>query len=453
MKNKKCRNILFLLTLVIAFCTVFVSCREEPQYMDYIPTYGDKSKELSGAYDFLSDEEKARIKKLHITNETDVYNICDFGAVSGEDCTQAIKTGIETVQKNGGGILYFPAGKYNVSEVITFSATESAPLILMGEPSGSFLSEIILTSTIESDAIVIASSNVSFAHLIFKSNMKTSAAVSISGEKTTLFNCKFECTANSKTSDALLKVCGSDALLTSLSFMLSGDNRYTINFTKLPEVVSKNNKLIDTYIGGKVNGILIDSQDSTGCPEDIWLSRVTLLNYSNGQVDIKSVKNCTISNSMLDQGFLFCVRLDPQGIGIDNVTISENYIAAAYNYGDKSYEKCGICIPESDTSAPVNNVTISENLIVFSQYGILVQNPNAKGLFIYGNSISCDYSLYMRTSTDNAIVSNRFGEEFYIGAFSGENIIQSNIINKLSIDCSFDDFKMENIVTVKEVEQ
>lgn len=453
MKNKKSKYMLFALMLVIAFCTFFVSCREEQPYKEYIPSYGDKSKELPGTYDFLSDDEKARINELNITNETYVYNICDFGAVSGEDCTQAIKTGIETVQKKGGGILYFPAGQYNVSEVITFSAAESVPLILMGEPSGSFLSEIILSSKIESDAIVIASSNVSLAHLIFKSDMKTAATVCISGEKTTLYNCKFECKANSKTSDALLKVCGSDALLASLSFMLSGDNRYTINFTKLPEVVSQNNKLIDTYIGGKVNGILIDSQDPSNCPENILLSRLTLLNYSNGQVDIKSVKNCTISNSMLDQGFLFCVRLDPQGTGIDNVTISENYIAAAYKYEDKSYEKCGICIPATDTNALVNNVTISENMIVYSQYGILVQNPNAKGFFVYGNSIGCDYSLHIRTSTDNVIVSNRFGEEFYIGDFSGENIIRSNIINKLSPDCSFDDFKMDNIVTVKEVEQ
>ncbi len=443
---------LFLLTLVIAFCTVFAGCREEPPYTDYTPTYGDKTKELSGTYDFLSDEEKARIKELNITNETYVYNICDFGAVSGEDCTQAIRTGIDTVQKKGGGILYFPAGKYNVSEVITLSATEKTPLILMGEPSGSFLSEIILTSKIESDAIVIASSNVSLAHLIFKSSMTTSAAVSITGEKTTLYNCKFECTVNSKTSDALLKVCGSDALLASLSFSLSGDDRYTINFTKLPEVVSQNNKLIDTYIGGKVNGILIDSRDPAGCPENILLSRLTLLNYSNGQVDIKSVRNCTVSNSMLDQGLLFCVRLDAQGIGIDNVTVLNNYIAAAYKYGDKSYEKCGICIPESGTGAPVSNVTISENMIVYSQYGILVQNPDAKGLFVYGNSISCDYSLYMRTSTDNVIVSNRFAKEFYIGAFSGDNIIRSNIINMLSADCAFDDYKMENIVAVKEAE-
>ena len=143
---------LFALMLVIAFCTFFVSCREEQPYKEYIPSYGDKGKELPGAYDFLSDDEKARINEFNITNETYVYNICDFGAVSGEDCTQAIKTGIETVQKKGGGILYFPAGQYNVSEVITFSAAESVPLILMGEPSGSFLSEIILSSKIESHA-------------------------------------------------------------------------------------------------------------------------------------------------------------------------------------------------------------------------------------------------------------------------------------------------------------
>lgn len=458
-KIKKSLMFIMLTTLVVSI-TFLCGCKKESEeYTPSLPTNPSGGntgldgiqwgKGKPGTYDLLTEEEVARLKALEAPIDKAVYNVCDFGAVSGKDCTEAIRSGITALINSGGGILYFPAGKYTVTDVITLPSGETAPIIFMGEP-GSGSAEITLSNKISGDAFVVESANVSFTGLRFFSKMKQHAAIRIVGDKTTIYGCSFDNPVKRSTSEALVKVCGTNGILSNVSFNLSDKTGYLLNFTKLPDIVSKHNILLDTHIGGDINGILVDSQDETAAPEDVIMTRITFLNYAGGQLDIRTVKNCTVSDCMLDQGYYYCIRLDSRGIGISGLNILRNYIAAAYDVNNTSYEKFAVVMPENDENASISNVSIIDNMIVYSQYGIAVRNPNTSRLFISGNTISGSInSMKLETTKDCTIVSNVFWEECHIGKLTGSTVFHSNFIHLLSAGSSIDEFEQDNIISKK----
>ncbi len=51
--------------------------------------------------------------------KTTVFDVTDFGAVAGHDCTDAFRAALQAAEKNGGGIVYVPGGEYTVNSPLT----------------------------------------------------------------------------------------------------------------------------------------------------------------------------------------------------------------------------------------------------------------------------------------------------------------------------------------------
>lgn len=400
-------------------------------------------------YTKLSDEDIARIDYLKNMQNESVYNIQEFGAKPGEDATDAIQLAVDTLQENGGGIIYFPAGIYYVNKVITFKRGRNAPVTLLGEISGELRSKISVSNPQNTDGIMVESDNISFANIQFLHKTNEGAAVCLVGDKATLYNCVFTNYTYGYT-DSLLRVCGTGAVMSNLGFTVANEEGHSINFTKLPGVTSQNNKLVDTHIGGEFDSVVIDSKDPEGCPENVLLSRLTFLNYRGGQLDIHAVRGCVVENSMLDQGYDYCIKICPDGVGVEDLTITENYISAAFKFSDESFVNYGIIFAEGDGKAKVHNVNITNNMIYYNRHGIYSENTRVSNLYISGNSVGdSTYSLNMKSLKNSTVTANYFSSKFIIETITGENTINSNIINKLDAACDFNKYTKDNIVAAK----
>lgn len=447
--KRQLRNI----TICIVLLTMFLTACQGG-----IPTDNSATTKPDGIHDpnttlpeytELTEEDIARLDYLQNLHNEQVYNIQEFGAVPGEDATDAIQLAIDTLQENGGGIIYFPAGIYYVNQVVTFKRGQNAPITLLGEIGGELRSKISVNNPHNTDGIMVESDNISFANLEFMHKANKGAAVCLTGDKATLYNCTFRNYTYGYT-DSLLRVCGTGAVMSDLGFTVANEEGHSINFTKLPGVLSQNNKLVDTHIGGEFDGIVIDSRDPEGCPENLLLSRLTFLNYSGGQLDIHAVRGCVVAGSMLDQGYYYCIKICPDGVGVEDLTITDNYISAAYKFSDETFENYGIIFTDGDGKAKVHNVNISNNMIYYNRHGIYSENDRVSNLYISGNSVGdSTYSLNMKSLKDSTIIANYFSSKFMVDVFTGENSVLSNVITKLDSGCDFDKYAKENVVAAK----
>jgi hypothetical protein len=62
---------------------------------------------------------KPVVPKRMNPSKTTFYNVSDYGIVAGEDISGAIQGALNDAQKNGGGIVYIPSGRYKVDNPIT----------------------------------------------------------------------------------------------------------------------------------------------------------------------------------------------------------------------------------------------------------------------------------------------------------------------------------------------
>ena len=452
-RNIKINNLMnkficFFLIMVCFSCIIGCNEAHSTQSPTAIPGPMDTPEdELDvGTYDFLTEEEFERINSLYLDSNSKVYSVNDFGDTSGNDCSGVIQSAINWIQDNGGGVLFFPAGRYDIRQPIIFTEGKDAKVVLYGENYENKSSQIVIYSRLPGDAITVKSSNISIANISFSTSSKDASALNILGDKTTIYKCNFSGTYN-KYSASFIKISGTNGLFYDLKVTSPNNQNYVFNFTKQPGYVCKGNKMFDTYIGGTLNGVLVDSIDENGCPEDVYMSRMTFLNYSGGQIDIKSVKGCTITNSMLDQALEYCLRLDPQGMGIDGVEISKNYIAAAFGYDDISFERHNIWVIDNDCSAQAKNILIEDNSFWASRYSIYVENENVSSFIISRNLVAGHQgSLYMKKCKDTSITSNVFKNNFLIENFEGSNIIKNNVICKLDSINNIIQFDKDNVV-------
>lgn len=86
--------------------------------------YGNKAK-LNRYYDYVkmrdyeNNEYNVLVEGEHLSSLNTVFNIVDFGAVSGEDCTTAINNAIREASNYAGSkVIYFPTGYWKVSSTI-----------------------------------------------------------------------------------------------------------------------------------------------------------------------------------------------------------------------------------------------------------------------------------------------------------------------------------------------
>lgn len=367
------------------------------------------------------------ITDLWMKPDTKVFNLLDFGAEAGNDATGALQQAVDTILAQGEGILYIPSGVYYLSDTVVVPETKNGSITILGESSHQNASKLVVTDQVNPVGIRILADHTKLAYLTITAQGDQTVSLSLEADDCLLYTATLTNT-NNGFDQYLLEVSGSENRIVNANFGGASEKTHSVRFTKHPGRACKNNVLADSLCGGAIDAIVIDSQDSEGCPENIQLNRMVLLNYRGSQLEIRSGKNITISNSMLDQGYHNCVRIAPEGIGIDGVVICENYIATAYNYGIQNEQQRAAIATSETSDAAARNIEIANNMIVYSDYGLKVDNENVTHITLRGNQFSdMLYSVAIKKSIGNILEANIFSN-IRLDSISEDTIFRNNII-------------------------
>lgn len=441
-----------IICTVCTLCLVLLSgaagCETRPSESKPLPT-------------IIQEDDKMVYQTAPIlTGDSTVYNILDFGAVGNgrTDNTQALKDALCFVAQSGGGTIFFPKGTYKFNESVHLKTDCTETILLTGDSDRSRESILQGGTKTDGDLFVIDSPNINISYLVLKNSSANGSVLSLASEKSVITECAFSQT-NSKNKEAAVEVTGSENYIGSCSFGPGTTNGFIVRFTKLPGKASAKNILADSYFGGDLPGsVLIDTQDSGSCPQQISVLRNVFLFPAAGQVYVKAVEGLIIRNNMLDAATT-SILLDPDETGIHNVDIRYNYMGTK-NYGvtgydDLSYRPGGI-VTDTTGGGVASNIVIADNYF-WGYYGIRITSPKFTDFSIVNNYFveSNGGSLYITDSIRNRIEGNILycGTEaeycFYIGCIDEESAVLYNTVFGKSYMPDYEKYKQDNFFSEK----
>lgn len=402
-----------------------------------------KTKEGAGV-DTTLKYEKAPV----ITGDSEVYNIKDFGATGDgkKDDAGAIKEAINYVSQNGGGIIYFPPGKYLIEGSLNLENPGEGEIILAGNPDRKKETIIQSDRTLNEDFITLTGSNIHFTYLTLRNMSLNGSVLKIQSDNCTLTECVF-LQYNAKNENTTIVVSGSNNKISGCYFGPGTTNSYIINFTKEPGRNARNNSLTDSYLGGGLpKSVLIDTKDEGNCPEDILISRNVFLFRAIGQVYVVSVKGLKIHNNMLDAATT-AIILNPDATGIKDVDIRYNYMGSQNSDVSIFYERtdmAGGVVTDTANGGFISDVVITDNYF-WGYYGIRLTSDKFTNFTIVNNYFveSNGSSIYIEDSIKNRIEGNIIycgaGADYtvYIGKIDKNTVFRNNTIGG---SCSIPDF-------------
>lgn len=406
---------------------------------------GNSTKKNAGVNTSLKYE-KAPV----ITADTEVYNVMDFGAVGDgkKSDTAAIKEAYEYVSNNGGGVIYFPPGRYIVEGTLDLSHQNGNKVVFAGNPDRKKDTFIQSTRSLNADFIILSGSNIHFTYLTIRNLGETGSVVNMQYDNCTLTECAF-LQENPKNEEAAIVVSGSNNSISSCYFGPGTTNGYIVNFTKEPGRQSKNNSLTDSYLGGGLpKSVLIDTKDEGHCPEEIFISRNVFLFPAIGQVYVVSVKGLIIHNNMLDAATT-AIILNPDLTGIGDVDIRYNYMGSQNKdigmFADRT-DMAGGIVTDIANGGTIKNVVVTDNYF-WGYYGIRITSSKFNSFKIINNYFveSNGSSIYITESANNVIEGNII--------YSGVGAVHTVYIGKIDDKTVFKDNAIAGSISVPDVEK
>lgn len=383
---KKRNTIVTLSLFILMLSLLMIGCQNGSRSKGYIREDVDSYGKVSWKQDI----------QYKVELQGTVYNVKDFNSV---------QAAIDKAVQDGGGSVYFPTGYYTIKSPIELDLPDGVNLTLIGETNGN--SMIKGDKDLTGPVISVLSKGVNLANLVIQTTGTDHPALLVKGEGTKIYKCFFQ-GMNIRNTESTVIIAASNVSATSCVFSNVNKEAYTLEITKFPEIEAKNIYIIDFFLNGEFNGFAINSDDENGCPENVLIQRGVFLNYNTEQLTIKSVKNLVVDNNMLDQSAMYCITMDPVHKGIDNVTIKENYIAAAYRYGE--LKDTTAILVDGTKDSEITNVVIKNNMIAYSINGMIVKGGNFKDSEIVDNVFqsTLSYGLKIEEANNLKIQRNSF---------------------------------------------
>ncbi|MBO4327257.1 MAG: hypothetical protein J5950_08290 [Clostridia bacterium] len=299
-----------------------------------------------------------------ITAQTKVYNAKALGVPDGgrEDAAEAILTAIKTVADAGGGILYFPSGRYRIDAPIKIEGTGDKWVCLAGDPNGSSVIALSTKSDGGQDVVItVARDNTHFSFLNFDDSNRNAASMSVESSRCSLYGCVFN-KKMGRCERPCVEVSGSYNTLRQCGFEHQKTDTYVVEFTKYPGRDARGNVLCDTHFGGSyTKSTLVSSHDENGAQEALSIVRNLYLIPAEPMIEVKAVNGLIIANNMLDAAST-AIGISPEGYGVFNVEARDNYMGGS---------KGGVRLTKSD--APGAGISVHDNYIwapdSFTAYG------------------------------------------------------------------------------------
>ena len=287
-----------------------------------------------------------------LTADTLVYDATTLGVPTDgrTDCTDTIKGAVDRVLEKGGGILYFPTGKYRINTPLTLDHTRTGWLCLAGDPDGS--SRFILSSKLgDRPAFTVARDDTHFSFLWFTDNNVDAPSMCLEARGCSLYGLMFEKTV-ARSRRPCLEVSGSHNTVRQCGFAHANTATYQVEFTKYPGRPAQGNVMCDVHFGGSYTACtLVSSHDDSGAQEGLLVARNLYLIPAEPMIEVKAANGLRICNNMLDAAST-AVEIAPEGFGVYNVEICDNYMGGS---------KGGVRMLASEV--PGGNISVHDNYI------------------------------------------------------------------------------------------
>ena len=413
-KTKSCKRRILLAaaTLVLAMLLIMTGCsggtpaENKPGGNGSGNGSGNESSETPGGEQtvktgFSSWEDRSMEDIISVgavttvTPDLKVYNAADFGIGPDEkkDVSADIKAACDQVIAKGGGVLYFPSGRYTLNTVLEISG-DGSWLCLCGDVDGS--SKFVFTNKYkEEKGVCIVKENTHLSFMSFEDASKNTVTLSVEADGCSLYGCSFNKTSN-KAQKTCVEISGSFDTLRQCSFWAENKETCFVEFTKYPGRDAYGNVICDVHFGGEfAKTLLISSHDEEGVPENMTVFRNLFLLPSDPMIEVRSVNGLVIANNMLDAATR-SIGIDPEGSGVFNVEIRDNYMGASAG---------GVRCCESETAG--GNISIHDNYI-WSPDGINVLGNNYTDVVVSHNYfvLGGGNALYMTYAKNAGVKGN-----------------------------------------------
>lgn len=165
----------------------------------------------------------------------------------------------------------------------------------------------------------------------------------------------------------LILMLGSNFYLEEPLITTFRNSVHAIICRKTAALININSRIEKAYMGGTGLGILVDSLQIDNRVEGLAILNCKSILTGTVHIEIRSILEVTITGNMLDLGSGSVIYLNPTGLGIDGVDISNNWISAASNPTGVSG---GVGIKSEVGSASIGGISIVNNRIRYCAYGI-----------------------------------------------------------------------------------
>ncbi|HVB56433.1 MAG TPA: glycosyl hydrolase family 28-related protein [Candidatus Acidoferrales bacterium] len=311
-----------------------------------------------------------------------VFNVKSYGAAG--DGTTNDSTAIaaaETAAAASHGVVFFPCGTYEVASGLTISGS------LSFEGSGQSCSTIQATAALTGDEISVAASGVTFRHITIDAAQHAShaIAVAVAASNVTLEQATAE---NSQGFNFSASGPGiSNLLVTDSTFVGGGPGDFYFGMSG--SYSASNVRIVNSTFG------------STAAPSNLDAGQAHVSLYVT-TASGAALSGVTIANNQVyfpilaaqeSDGIVVAAGLTSVGT-LSNVTVSSNLIEGTPGTNPAYYSN-GLEVGNADA------VTISSNVLINGQHGILVE-PDTANDAIHG-SITGNYVSDALTGATNAI--------------------------------------------------
>lgn len=374
-----------------------------------------------------------------------MVNVKWFGAIGDgkTDDTQAFKNAIAYGTQKKLKILV-PSGTYLITSTLIIEG--DGFMSIEGDGGKERIS--VLKGNFNGDIFDIhADYMVSLKNLMIHHNGTSGSCVNFSdGESHQLVDCTFTNLIGNQSIMVIMHFSNyriNGCLFTNLEPL-----SYCIRVGKMVGKLSINSYIHNSYFAGTGKGVLIDSYDPLERVEGLKIRDNVFINTGTEQITVRTILDIDISNNMLDQSSNSAILLESEGVLVDTVRISNNYISPAKNVAE------GIGINCRNNAKQIKVVNITSNRFGLGGYGI-VGYDNLEGVNISDNFFAqFNHTAIMLKNTKFAsIVNNHFtNNDFDIsvedGASGGEFIIANNSFkgNLNIVKTNRDKFRISNNV-------
>lgn len=331
-----------------------------------------------------------------ITAEDQVYSAISLGVPEDgrSDVSEAVNAAIDAVLEKGGGILYFPSGRYRLSSPLVIDSGKKGWICIAGDPDGS--SVFVAANKIDDSkgaAVVIDRDDTHLSFVSFEDNSRAISTIAIPASGCSLYGCSFQKNAPRQIVPCL-EISGSFNTVRQCYFGHTNTASHQVEFTKYPGRDAYGNVMCDVHFGGSyTKSTLISTNDPEGCQESLTIARNLYLIPGEPMIEVRAVNGLLICNNMLDAASTAVAIAPDAQPGVYNVEICDNYMGGS---------KGGVRMEESEGRGA--NISVHDNYI-WSPDSLIVKGVNYTGVSLTYNYcvLTGGHAVFMRKCVDGTV--------------------------------------------------